>query len=686
MLGSALRVWGSTSGNGLVALVLALIVEGAHWTRLRWDFNDAACIRAWHLCVVVTALAAVFIWIDGNPYLTAPRLLGWLPALLLPLQFVQAYGLRDAMPARTFSFFTKQQRERNHRLGLNPSAGQFNFGHIYLVTLMVAATPLGARPESRLFLPGLAVLIVWELVGSARCRPLQVGLLVLAAGGIGVAGQFGLAACYHWLNFGSLKGYEENFNPNHYRTAIGRLGEIKQSPKILWRLRPAANTPAPTHLRTAGYNRYRGGLWSNVTPPENRTKDSDFRVLLPLQASDGTAFIPLRAEAGQAAERPGLRRFTLRGASSANAPLPLPGNAASLREFKVEAFECNSLGTVRAFPKEAVIDGSVAWNDTACAETPPWPELDLDVPPNERAALRQVLTELRLAGQSGLTAKLAVLRRYFQTFEYTRYNAIAAPPIGVFNRPSAITLFLTTARRGHCEYFATAACLLLREAGIPSRYAIGYAVMELDAKRGEWVVRGRHGHAWTRVWDADAKTWIDFDPTPPGWLASEFQPGFSLQWLMDGFQRLREDFALWRGRSHHSATLATLMLSFGAIGLAWIGRRLWRSKRRLGPVGNRRRAGAATGIERTPLHPLEKTAAKFLPPRSPGQPFGHWLTGLRPHLSDPAALDEAISLHQRLRFDPQPTPMAATARLADLAKQLAADLRTNKRRSVSAAL
>jgi hypothetical protein len=670
--------WGGMTGNALAGLVLALIVEATHWTRLRWDFDDSACIRAWHLCVVAMALATAFIWIEGNPYLTVPRLLGWLPALLLPLQFVQGFGLRNAIAARTFAFFTKRQRARNLRHGLAPTAAYFNFGHVYLVTVMVAATPLGARPESWLFLPGLVVLTIWELVGAARCRPAQVVPLLLVAGGIGLLGQVALAKAYNSLNFGSMRDYEEVLNPSHYRTAIGHLGEIKQSPGILWRLRPNADCPAPTHLRSAGYNRYRGGLWSNVAPPESRADDSDFKPLVPLLANDATPFHPLRGGAGPEADRPGLWRFTLRGAAAANAPVPLPGDAASLREFKVDAFERNSLGTVRVFPKEAVIAGEVAWHDPANAETPPWLELDLDVPANDQTALRQVLTKLRLAEQPNLAAKLAVLRRFFQGFQYTRYNTIKPPPIGTFNRPGAISLFLTKSRRGHCEYFATAACLLLREAGIPSRYAIGYAVMEHDAKRAEWVVRGLHGHAWCRVWDERGGTWLDFDPTPPDWLASETGHGLSLQWLLDGVQRLREDFALWRSRSYHRLILSAVMLGIGCAGLAWIAQRLWRSKRSLGPAGTRRKAATTGGGDRTPLHQLEKPASHHLPPRPPGQPFGQWLAGLDAHLTEKAALDEAIHLHQQLRFDPAPPPPCASARLAILTKQLAAALRTRR--------
>ena len=61
--------------------------------------------------------------------------------------------------------------------------------------------------------------------------------------------------------------------------------------------------------------------------------------------------------------------------------------------------------------------------------------------------------------------------------------------------------------------------------------------------------------------------------------------------------------------------------------------------------------------------------------RPPGEPLGKWLAGLRPVLTDASILAEAIDLHQRLRFDPQPRRQAELDRLAKLAKQLESEIR-----------
>jgi hypothetical protein len=681
LLGTALLFWGAMTGHGLAGLGLALLVEGCHWTRLRWDFDELASIRAWRISVLVTAVTIIWFWFEGNPYMAVPRALGWLPALLLPLQFVQAYGLRETMWLRTFTFFSQHQRELNLRYGTALSEVQFNFGYVYLIAVMLGSTPLGGMPESALFLPGLVVLTGWALLASGRCRWSQVVLLMGVVWAIGLGGQYGLDQAYRWYNFGMFRDFQPHLAPDYCRTAIGRLGEIKQSPGIVWRVRPLAGSVAPTHLRTISYNRYSAGGWINFPPKEKdgvqvQGADEDFTPIPSVEGGEGKDFRPLRAKGGKELLRPALPRFALRGSASNRSPLPLPGNAAGLLNFDVESIEYNSLGTVHIFPKATVADGTVVWNDPGNPESRPWPEIDLGIDEKERATLRQIVAELRLAEVPTLTAKLQVLHRFFQDFEYTRYNSIQAPRGRAGKGATAISIFLTKARRGHCEYFATAACLLLREAGIPSRYAIGYSVSEFNAKRGEWVIRGIHGHAWTRVWDASAGLWLDFDPTPASWLAAETQTGSSLQWFFDWVSRLNEDFALWRSRPLNRWLVSGTMILLGTAGLLFIVRRLWKSRRQVGPRGVRGKAGGA--VVRTPLHRLEKTAAKHLAPRLQGQPFGAWLAALDEELTDSSVLTEAIELHQRLRFDPAEPEPAVAQRLKCLAEELEASLKRRR--------
>ena len=80
--------------------------------------------------------------------------------------------------------------------------------------------------------------------------------------------------------------------------------------------------------------------------------------------------------------------------------------------------------------------------------------------------------------------------------------------------------FLFENHRGFCVHFATAAALLYRMCGYPSRYVQGYAVPASafeELPNGDYtaLVDGTMGHAWCQVYDAAREEWTDLEHTPP---------------------------------------------------------------------------------------------------------------------------------------------------------------------------
>lgn len=659
----------------VMGIFLALLVESAHWAKVRWDFNEDTCGKVWKLTSLMITLAAVLIYLDGNPYVALPNLLTWMPPLLIPMQFVQSFGLADSLPLNTFSFLANQRKNRNRRLGLTESVVHINFGNIYFVATIVAST-LGSRAsaENSLFLPGIIVLTGWLLLSASRSRPFALIFSLVFAGCIALAGQMGLQELENW--FGNRGSSRAQFDPNSVSTMIGRPGPVDLSPDIVWRLRPQSYIVPPKVLRTASYNTYRAGTWTiESTAPDKAFTDLSSRIF------EDVPYFITTPEADEATQLRSvghmLPRFTLRGGASEETPLPLPGDAASLRDFELDGIESNNMGTVRIFPKHSVVEGTVLWKALTNPESPPSDD-DEVVPRHERRALRGILRNLNLdsgfleklppADVPTLQQKLAIIREWFQRdFSYTRNLEIRSSP-HVSTNPTALTQFLTTVRSGHCEYFASATTLLLREAGIPARYAVGYAVMERDVKKGEFVIRGSHGHAWCRVWDETANKWIDFDTTPSVWMGTVPPPLAWTQRFNDWLKRLREDFFLWRIQPDNRLTSGLVMISIGLGVAGFVFRRLWKSRRRMEITI---RAGGYEGpVNRTPLNTIEYQAGKKLGPRPLGKPFGEWLAGLRPMIREPAVLDEAIELHQRLRFDPAPPEESRQKRLTELARQL----------------
>lgn len=77
--------------------------------------------------------------------------------------------------------------------------------------------------------------------------------------------------------------------------------------------------------------------------------------------------------------------------------------------------------------------------------------------------------------------------------------------------------FLFYERRGHCEFFATAAALMARDAGVPSRVCYGWSGGTYFEERGVFVFRAHEAHAWAEVWLED-RGWVVMDATPPAGL------------------------------------------------------------------------------------------------------------------------------------------------------------------------
>jgi hypothetical protein len=278
---------------------------------------------------------------------------------------------------------------------------------------------------------------------------------------------------------------------------------------------------------------------------------------------------------------------------------------------------------------------------------PPGPE-DATLPPGERAAFTRIAAELGLPDLPPAQAVQRVMR-HLSGFKYSLWRD-APPPAGV----TPLADFMTRTKSGHCEYFAAAAVILLRAAGVPARYATGYAVMEYSDLEQAYVVRARHAHAWARAF-VDGR-WIDLDPTPPDWVGAEAER------LAPPWERvldlLRWASYRWSQREAFEASDAwwAALAALVAI-LAW---RLLRGKRVLRPGGE----AAAAPARRHPGADSEFYAlTKDLPPRDAAETLTAWLARVAP-----GKYDAALRLHQRYRFDPLGLSDDERARLRELCR------------------
>lgn len=118
-----------------------------------------------------------------------------------------------------------------------------------------------------------------------------------------------------------------------------------------------------------------------------------------------------------------------------------------------------------------------------------------------------------------LTDPKAIARRIAAHFA-KNYVYTLDPPRG---SGDPLVHFLLRSKAGHCEYFASAAAMMLAARGIPARLVTGSFGGEEGFLSRSVVVRAQNLHAWVEA-DLDGTGFQVFDPTPPSGVPPVLRP------------------------------------------------------------------------------------------------------------------------------------------------------------------
>lgn len=130
--------------------------------------------------------------------------------------------------------------------------------------------------------------------------------------------------------------------------------------------------------------------------------------------------------------------------------------------------------------------------------------------------------------------------RYIRDFLINNYTYTQSPG-SVPQGEDFVKYFLLDSKQGYCTYFATAAVMMYRAAGIPARYVEGYAVSDEQLQQAEDImlyqrlqqkeVRGKSldikdnaAHAWVEVY-IDNIGWVPVEVTPSNQSGGIFGTG-----------------------------------------------------------------------------------------------------------------------------------------------------------------
>ncbi len=121
--------------------------------------------------------------------------------------------------------------------------------------------------------------------------------------------------------------------------------------------------------------------------------------------------------------------------------------------------------------------------------------------------VRELATRLT-TGRPDATAKIDSVTKWLQATH--RYTTDLKRDASI---PDPLEDFLFHQSAGHCEYFASAAAMLLRMGGVPTRYVNGFLGGEWNGLRQSITVRDNRAHSWVEAYLGSAG-WVRVDATP----------------------------------------------------------------------------------------------------------------------------------------------------------------------------
>ncbi len=148
----------------------------------------------------------------------------------------------------------------------------------------------------------------------------------------------------------------------------------------------------------------------------------------------------------------------------------------------------------------------------------------LDLPEQVRTPRFVQLAADLFAGCETPEAKVRAVHKFFSRFTYQ-------PGIDVPHGQEPLAYFLFEKRAAHCEFFASATAVLLRQGGVPCRYVTGFAGGNYNPLGHYWIIRQQEAHAWVEAYLPDS-SWVVVDTTPAEGVPAA-DNSFQLSYLWD---------------------------------------------------------------------------------------------------------------------------------------------------------
>ena len=650
ILTAGLLLWGWQNDFLIYASLMAVLLETSHLAGWRWSITAKEFNNIADLSGVLFFIIVVYIFLSaGSKGIFI--ILSILPFIFFLLILTQIYSQQGKIELSAL-FISLRHLDTEKAPDLNR---QIDISLPYFFICLVSASA-GNRSVIWYFLACCLLIgfLLWALRPKRYRFITWLSMLVLAFL-LAYAGQIGLTKLQGIVEASFLEIFDRFMwryrDPDRTITAIGSIGRLKFSDRIVLRVKPDKKLTEPFYLREATYNSYGYGIWSTI--------EKNFRLID--ADAGGKSWTLTRAQADRTAD---ISTYMIKETSL----IPLPHGTSKINGNGIIEINQNSYSATKMEIREGWVRYSVDYQDQQIFDAAPG-KSDLYVGSTYRDDFTHLKNELQLNEKSPENIITTVKKHFADNFNYSLTQKQRYP------RGKYLSKFLFESHQGHCEFFATSTVLLLRSAGVPARYAVGYSIQEYSYLEGLYIARARHAHSWALAYLNNS--WQIVDTTPSVWAPLEDESASSFEPLIDLWSWLSYRFSLWQsaddpGDEKNGNTLLWLLIPLLSL-LAW---RFYLKERIKRPEKNnidnmkRQYPGMDSSFYRL-VSMLERSG----PGRRQGETTYRWLTRIGKKLSNRNIM-HALELHYRYRFDPDGLPVQAKNRLDMLINRIIQDLQT----------
>lgn len=497
LCGAVLIFWGIFSKNIALGIISGLIIEISYLLKNKINVTSETSIKISDMTSFIFISSIFLLYLNNEPYMIMPLLAKWLPMIFYILIFTQVYSTNNHIIIGT-------------KLGKQKyTYPPMDIFFPYILLTLFSTTTLNNRSFYYFFF--LFLFAAWSFLYIRNKRyPIFLHIfLIVFLFFLSYTSQVKFLKVYEHIRQSIRGNYNPSFIEKFIRnrmgnipfegvTALGDVGELKLSGKILFTAEiNSTNTENSTivyYLKDSAYDMF--------SPPNWIKKEKKF-IISDLDLDDNWIVNE------SAPSNSGFSIKINQNLKGRKGLIPLPYGSYKLEKLG-GIVENDVYGTFRIYEAIGRSINYTIWVNPVYPFNKKPENIDKFVLDIEKPIVSKIVDELNLKNMKPIEAVRTLSLFFNQNFKYTLR-------LERKRHRSYLNNFLNERKAGHCEYFATATVLILREAGIPARYVTGYVLAEKNPyDNNVFLVRERHGHAWAEVY-INGK-WIIIDNTPSIWL------------------------------------------------------------------------------------------------------------------------------------------------------------------------